>query len=105
MLSQAVKDSEEGVYIRYRLDGSLFKFRRLNAKTKYFQELIQEFLYVDDCALLAHNERDLQMMVDKFSQASKLFGLTINVSKKKCCTYLHQIPTPKSQSSPLMALA
>ena len=27
--------------------------------------------------------RDLQMMVDKFSQASKLFGLTINISKTK----------------------
>ena len=81
MLSQAVKDSEEGVYIRYRLDGSLFDLRRLNAKTKCLQELIQEALYADDCALLAHNERDLQMMVDKFSQASKLFGLTINISK------------------------
>ena len=33
MLSQAVKDSEEGVYIRYCLDGSLFDLRRLNVKT------------------------------------------------------------------------
>ena len=35
MLSQAIKDSEEGVYIRYRLDGSLFDLRRLNAKSKF----------------------------------------------------------------------
>ena len=81
MLSQAVKDSKEGVYIKYRLGVSLFALRRPNAKTKYLQELIQEVLYADSGALLAHNERDLQMMVDKFSQASKLFGLTININK------------------------
>jgi len=37
MLSQAVTDSEEGIYIRYRFDGSLFDFIRLNMT----QELIQ----------------------------------------------------------------
>ena len=51
MLSQAVMDSEEGVHIRYRLDGSFFDLRRLNVKTKCFQELIQSALYADDCAL------------------------------------------------------
>ena len=81
MLSQAVKDSEEGEYIRYCLNGSLLDLRRLNAKTNCLQELIQSVLCADDCALLAHNERDLQIMVDKFSQASKLYGLTINISK------------------------
>ena len=40
MLSQAVTDSKEGVYIRYRLNGSLFDLRRLNAKTKCFQGLL-----------------------------------------------------------------
>ena len=81
MLSQAVKDSKDWVYIRHRLAGSLFDLTRLNAKIKCLQELIQEALYADVFTLLAHNERDLQMMVDKFSQASKLFGLTINISK------------------------
>ena len=57
MLSQAVKDSEEGVYIRCHLDGSLFDIRTLNAKTKCLQELIQEALNADDCTLLARNER------------------------------------------------
>ena len=37
--------------------------------------------YEDECALLAHDKRDLQMIADKFSQASKLFSLTINISK------------------------
>ena len=34
MLSHAVQDLEKGVYIRYRLDSSLFDLRRLTAKTK-----------------------------------------------------------------------
>ena len=59
MVYQAVKDSEQGVYIRYRLDGSLFDLRRLNVNAKCLQEVIQEALYADDCALLAHNKRDL----------------------------------------------
>ena len=42
MLSQAVKDSEEGVYIRYHLDCSLFDLRRLNAKTKTFKNLFKK---------------------------------------------------------------
>ena len=50
MLFQAVKDSEEGVYIRYRFDGYLFDLRRLNVKTRCLQELIHESLYTDDWA-------------------------------------------------------
>ena len=37
MLSHAVRDQEKGVYICYRLDGSLFDLRRLAAKTKNLQ--------------------------------------------------------------------
>ena len=81
MLSHAVRDLEKGVYIRYRLDGSLFDLRRLTAKTKSHQDLIQEALFADDCALVAHAEPDLQLMLDRFSEASKLFGLTISLGK------------------------
>ena len=67
MLSHAVQDLEKGVYIRYRLDGSLFD--------------LEEVLFADDCALVAHAEPDVQMMLDRFSEASKLFGLTISLGK------------------------
>ena len=59
MLSHAVRDLEKGVYIRCRLDGSLFDLRRLAAKTKSLQSLLQEVLFADDCALVAHTESDL----------------------------------------------
>ena len=59
MLSHAVRDLEKGVYIPYRLDGSLFDLRCLTAKTKSLQTLLQVVLFADDCALVAHTETDL----------------------------------------------
>ena len=55
----AVQDLENGVFIRYRLDSSLFDLRRLTAKTKSLQTLLQEVLFADDGALMAHAEQDL----------------------------------------------
>ena len=80
-LAHTVLDLEEGVYVRYRLDGSLFDPRRLTAKTKRLRTLIQEAIFADDCAEMAHRDKDLQLMLDKFSEGSKLFGLTISLVK------------------------
>ena len=93
MLSHAVRDLGKGVYICYRLDGSLFDLCRLAAKTKSLQSLLQEVLFADDCALMAHTESDLQLMLDRFSSASKLFGLTVSLGKTEV---LHQ-PAPNTQ--------
>ena len=92
MFSHAVRDLVKGVYIRYRLDGSLFDLRPLAAKTKSLQSFLQEVLFADDCALVAHTESDLQLMQDRFSSASKLFGLTVSIGKTKV---LHQ-PAPNT---------
>ena len=81
VLRHAVRDLDLGVYIKYRLDGSLFDLRRLAAKTKTIEKLILEALFADDCALMAHHENHLQTIVDRFSMATKLFGLTISLSK------------------------
>ena len=42
MLQQAMKDAddEDGVYIRYHTDGSLFNLRRLQAHTKTLEQAI-----------------------------------------------------------------
>ena len=90
MLPHTVHDLEKGVYIRYCLDSSLFDLRRLAVKTKRMQSLLQELLFADDCALVAHTEPDLQLMQDRFSSASKLFSLTVSLGKTKV---LHQ-PAP-----------
>uniref|UniRef100_A0A5F8G576 RNA-directed DNA polymerase n=1 Tax=Monodelphis domestica TaxID=13616 RepID=A0A5F8G576_MONDO len=81
VLQHPVMDLDLGVYIKYRLDGSLFDLRRLTAKTKTTERLILEVLFADDCALMAHQENHLQTIVDRFSTATKLFGLTISLSK------------------------
>ena len=92
MLSHDVQDLEKGIYIRYCLDGSLFDLRRLPAKTKSQQTLLREVLFADDCALVTHAQHDLQRILDRFSEASKLFGLIISLGKTEV---LYQ-PTPYS---------
>ena len=36
---------------------------------------------VDDSALVAHSDEEMQKIVDVFSDASKKFGLKINIKK------------------------
>ena len=50
ILHEAKEDLPDGIYIRFRTDGSLL------ARTKTIEELITEVLFADDCALLAHME-------------------------------------------------
>ena len=96
VLNHAVHDFDKGVYLRYRLDGSLFDLRRLNAKTKTLKRLLLEALFADDCALLAHKESDLQAIVNRFAEACRLFGLTISLSKTEV---LFQ-PAPRTARPP-----
>ena len=62
MLSHAVRDLEKGVYICYRLDGSLIDLRRLTSKTESLQSHLQEVFFVDGCALVAHTESDMLLL-------------------------------------------
>ena len=69
MLREATEDLPDGIYNRFRTDGSFFKLRHLLARTKTIEELITEMLFADDCALLAHTEETLQHFVNRFSDA------------------------------------
>ena len=81
MLTDAFRDGDIGIGIRYRMDGKLFNLRRLQAKTKVMTDIIRDFLYADDCALNAGSEADMQRSVDKLSDACNDCGLTINIKK------------------------
>ena len=98
MLKQATVDldNDEEVYVRYRLHGSLFNLRRLQAHTKTQERLIQKLLFADDAALVAHTERALQRMTSCFADASRLFGLEVSLKKTEV---LHQ-PTPHEENRP-----
>ena len=81
ILREAKEDLHEGVYIRFRTDGSVFNLRRLLSRTKTLEQLILDLLFADDCALLAHTEEAFQTVVNRFAKAAKAFGLTISLKK------------------------
>ena len=50
MLPDAFQDGDNGIPIRYRFNGKLFKQRSLQAKSKVQTEVLDEFLFADDMA-------------------------------------------------------
>ena len=42
---------------------------------------MRELLFADDSALVAHSVKEMQKILDAFSDASKKFGLKINIKK------------------------
>ena len=101
MLREAKEDQPDGIYIRFRTDGSLFNLRRLLACTKTMKELFTELLFADDCALLAHTEEALQHIVNRFSDAAKNFGLTIGLKKTEV---LYRPPPRVAYSPPVISI-
>ena len=55
--------------------------RRLKTKTKVKATSIVDLQYADDCAIADHTEANLENTLDAFSEAYKLVGLTVNVTK------------------------
>ena len=96
MHREAMEDLQDGIYIRFRTDGSVLNLRRLLARTKTIEELISELLFADDCALLAHTEEAAQHIFNCFSDAAKNFGLTISLKKTQV---LYQL-SPREGYSP-----
>lgn len=90
VLTDAFRDSEVGIAIRYRYDGSLFDVRRPQAKAKVSTDTINDFLFADDCTLNTASEAEMQYSTDKFCDACRNFGLTISTKKTEV---MHQ-PIP-----------
>ena len=76
MLTDAFQDCKEGIHIRYRTDGGLYKPKRLQAVTKVKETVIRDFLFADDCALNANTEQKMQNGMDRLSKACDNFGLS-----------------------------
>lgn len=66
------------IYFAVMLSYVFRELRRFNARSKIFQTLVRELLHADDANLVAHTERDLQVLM-----ASIAFWLTISLKKKK----------------------
>ena len=81
LLRHAFGTAQEGIYLWTRSDGSLFNLSHLKVRTKVCEALIRDMLFVDDVAVLAHTQRELQLLMDCFSQACKDFRLIISLKK------------------------
>ena len=92
MLTGAFQTGEDGIRLRYRMDGKLFNQRRLQAVTKGKETVLRDFLFADGCALNAISEPEMQYSVNKLSSACKNFSLTISTRKTEV---LHQ-PEPNN---------
>jgi len=72
---------DNGITVKYRLDGNLFNQRRLNAQSKTSVTHSYELQYADDTALVSHTADGLQQllygMVDAYSRA----GFVVNIKK------------------------
>ena len=97
MLTDAFRDNDGGIGIRYRFDGSVFNLRRLQAKTKVKTDSVNDLLFADDCALNATSEAGMQSSADIFSEACTNFGLTISTKKTEV---MHQPANGKPYIEP-----
>jgi len=82
VLEDAFGGMDEDVYIQSRQDADLFNAAHLKARTKRTKSivfLVRELLFSDNSALLAHLSEAIQRIVTAFSEASKRFGLKINI--------------------------
>ena len=81
LLKHAFKSPTDGVYLYSRSDGHLFNISRFRAKTKIRPVTIRDLLFADDAALVSHQQDGLQSLMDRFSDACDLFGLSISQNK------------------------
>ena len=77
------------------------KWIGLLARTKTIEEIITELLFADDCTFLAHTEKALKHIVNRFSDAAKNFGLTISLKKTEV---LYQPPPREAYSPPHISI-
>ena len=92
LLRHAFGTAQDRIYLQTRSDGSLFNLAHLTARTKVHKALIRDMLFADDAAVVTHTQRELQLLMDHFSQACKDFGLIISL--KKTNVLGQDIPAP-----------
>ena len=92
MFTDAFREANPGMNIRYRNDGKLLNLRRLQAKTKVHVDKLRDFLFADDCALNAGSAQDMLHSMDLFSNACSNFGLPTSTKK----TEVVYQPAPKN---------
>ncbi|VDL89808.1 unnamed protein product [Schistocephalus solidus] len=78
MLIDAYRDECPGICIAYRTDGHVFNSRCMQAPTGVSTTTVQDFLFVDNCALNTVTEGDMQRSMELFASDCTNCGLTID---------------------------
>ena len=81
MLREAKEYLPEGIHIRFRTGGDLFNLKHPLTRTKTIEEIITELLFAGDSAPLVQTKEAQKHINNRFSDAAKNFGLTINLKK------------------------
>jgi hypothetical protein len=81
LLCYALHESEEGIFLHTRSDGSMFNLSCLRAKTKMHRVLIREMFFAGDAALAKHCEKALQRLILRFTDTCRELSLNINLKK------------------------
>ena len=84
MLEVAFDDSLDDVSIQTRHNADLFNVAHFKARTKTSQKIVKEMLFADSSALVAHDARSRQWLVDRFSSAANQFSFKINIKNTEC---------------------
>ena len=69
VLTYDFHDCNIGIKLRFRTRGNIN------------QVLIRELLYADDADFIAHTDKDMQTLMDRLSEVSTAFGLTISLKR------------------------
>ena len=80
------------IYLHARSNGKLFNLAGPKAKTKYQEAIFKDLLLADDAAAVAHQQAELQSLMDHISQACKDSRLTISL--KRTCVLEQDTPGP-----------
>ena len=95
LLKRAFCSPTVRVKLHTRSDRLIFNPARLKAKPNVKNITVQDLLFVDNAALVAHSAQDLQTKLNHFSTACSDFGLTISLKNTKVLSQGADIPTIK----------
>jgi len=95
--------TDGGIPFKYRLDGSMFNLRRLQAHTKVSTDTVYELRYADDAAVPSHTPSGLQDNLNTLADAYQRAGLTINTKNTEILSSGPHSSTPLQLSSQYMA--
>jgi hypothetical protein len=70
-----------GVPIWFRMGGEIFDLARFRALAEVDFKSVIEFMFADDCEVLAESAKDMQSIMDVFDEVCSAYGQEISVKK------------------------